>query len=68
MNTEKVGKSLIIEPSNSTYGVPLAFSPNKTSNYCAITESTSMSILLNSSKHAHAPADANPLKNFPTMM
>ena len=27
-----------------------------------------MLILLNSSKHAHAPADASPLKNFPTMM
>ena len=26
---------------------------------------TSSSILLNSSKHAHEPACANPLKNFP---
>lgn len=26
---------------------------------------TSMSILLNSSKHAHAPQDASPLKNLP---
>ena len=32
MKTEKVGKSFIIEPSNSTYGVPFAFSPNNTSN------------------------------------
>jgi hypothetical protein len=27
-----------------------------------------MLILLNSSKQAHAPADAKPLKNFPIMM
>jgi len=38
------------------------------SNYWAITESTSILIRLNSSKQAHAPALANPLKNLPTIM
>ena len=32
--------------------------------YWAITESTSTSIRLNSSKHAHAPQHARPAKNF----
>jgi hypothetical protein len=31
---------------------------------CATTESTSRSMRLNSSKHAHAPAAATPLKNL----
>jgi hypothetical protein len=64
MKTENVGSNLISVPSNSTRGEPLAFSPNKTSNYYAITERTSIFILLNSSKHAHAPAAARPLKNL----
>ncbi|RNA24725.1 hypothetical protein BpHYR1_026639 [Brachionus plicatilis] len=35
-------------------------------NICwATTDNTSKSILLNSSKHAQAPAEARPLKNFP---
>ena len=33
-------------------------------NYYAITLNTSISILLNSSKHAHAPYYANPLNNL----
>jgi hypothetical protein len=68
MNTENVGNIFIIDPSNSTYGVPFAFSPNNTSNYYAITDNTSILIRLNSSKHAHAPALANPLKNLPTII
>lgn len=32
------------------------------------TDKTSMSILLNSSKHAHAPELASPLKNLPIAM
>ena len=32
---------------------------------CAITDSTSRSMRLNSSKHAQAPELASPLKNFP---
>ena len=35
---------------------------------CATTLSTSRSMRLNSSKHAHAPDIANPLKNFPIAM
>ena len=37
--------------------------PTKLQTCCATTDSTSNSIRLNSSKHAHAPADARPLKN-----
>ena len=33
-----------------------------------MTDNTSILILLNSSKHAQAPAAANPLKNLPTIM
>ena len=33
-----------------------------------MTDKTSIFILLNSSKQAHAPADARPLKNLPTMI
>lgn len=56
------------DPSNSTYGVPFAFSPKRIKSCYAITDSTSILILLNSSKHAQAPADARPLKNLPTMI
>lgn len=31
---------------------------------CAITDNTSMSIRLNSLKHAQVPDEANPLKNY----
>lgn len=36
------------------------------STCCATTDNTSSSMRLNSSKHAHAPHDAKPLKNYKT--
>jgi len=68
MNTEKVGRILIFEPSNSIIAIPLSFAPNSYNNCYAMTLNTSILILLNSSKQHHAPALANPLKNFPTIM
>ena len=38
------------------------------STCCATTDNTSRSMRLNSSKHAHAPDDASPLKNLPIWM
>jgi len=66
MNTENVGFITILLPSNSTLGNYLALAPKRISSYCAITESTSIFILLNSSKQHQAPAAESPLKNFPT--
>ena len=67
MKTQKVGLSLISLPSKfSTISLPSAFDPNKINNCYAITDKTSIFILLNSSKQHHAPALAKPLKNLAT--
>ena len=68
MNTENVGKIRIVEFSNNTVKDPFAFSPYKVYNYCAMTDSTSILILLNSSKQHQAPALAKPLKNLATIL
>ena len=68
MKTQNVGLSLIKDSSNVNSSSPVAFAPNNYNNYCAITDSTSILIRLNSSKQAHAPADASPLKNLPTII
>jgi hypothetical protein len=67
INTQKVGLILILLPSNSHSGDPFSFSPNNYSNYYAITDNTSILILLNSSKQHQAPDEARPLKNLPTI-
>lgn len=68
MKTQNVGFILIRDSSKKISGSLLPFALNNTSSYCAITDNTSMLILLNSSKHAQAPALARPLKNFATMI
>ena len=55
--------TMVPSKSNSSSSIAMAFWME--SICCAITESTSMSIRLNSSKHAHAPAVHSPLKNLP---
>ena len=68
INTQKVSKTLISDPSKfSILSRPSAFAPNKSNSYYAMTDNTSKRILLNSSKQHQAPEAANPLKNFPTI-
>ena len=65
IKTQKVGRILITESSKLISVKPLSLAPNKVSNCWAMTERTSILILLNSSKHIQAPQQANPLKNLP---
>jgi len=68
MKTQKVGFILISDSSKMISGSLFALALKRMRSYYAITESTSMLILLNSSKHAQAPALARPLKNLATIM
>lgn len=47
-------------PSNTVLLSPLCTVPCRCVTCCAMTESTSMLMRLNSSKHANAPDDARP--------
>ena len=64
MNTAHRGSREISESSNTNRRKPrwIAFWIVKIC--AAITDSTSRSMRLNSSKHAHAPDEARPLKNL----
>ena len=66
MKTQKVGVTLMVDPSNSIYSSLLALAPKSYNNYYAMTDKTSILIRLNSSKQHQAPAEAKPLKNLPT--
>lgn len=68
IKTEQVGSSLISVPSKRSTEDPELMPLWIVRICCATTESTSRSILLNSSKQDHAPHDASPLKNFPRAM
>ena len=65
MNTEHVGSSLISVSSKMKWLTPSRMASQIDMICCATTDSTSMSMRLNSSKHAHAPELARPLKNLP---
>ena len=52
-------------PSNINLSTPAMIARCIVNICCAITDNTSNSILLNSSKHDQAPAAASPLKNLP---
>ena len=64
MNTLQSGFSEMVVSSNTNLATRprLAFWIVKIC--CAMTDNTSSSMRLNSSKHAHAPDDARPLKNL----
>ena len=64
MYTAKVVSSFTFVPSNSNHSLCWMIALVIVRICCAITESTSMSMRLNSSKHAHAPAVERPLKNL----
>lgn len=52
-------------PSNQNLSAPMRSAFWIVSSCCATTDSTSMLMRLNSSKHAHAPLCASPAKNLP---
>ena len=60
--------SPISVPSKTKLVTRAAIARWMSSTCCATTERTSRSMRLNSSKHAHAPEDAKPLKNLPIWM
>ncbi|TNN39930.1 hypothetical protein EYF80_049919 [Liparis tanakae] len=64
MDTKQLGFSLSIVPSKSKYSSLVATALWMQSTCWATTDSTSSSMRLNSSKHAHAPDEARPLKNY----
>jgi hypothetical protein len=63
--TANSGFTTISVPSNTVRFSFLWTAPWRWITCCAITDNTSILIRLNSSKHAHAPDDAKPLKNLP---
>eukprot|EP00924_Labyrinthula_sp_SR-Ha-C_P016857 snap_masked-scaffold_6-processed-gene-16.40-mRNA-1 protein AED:1.00 eAED:1.00 QI:0/-1/0/0/-1/1/1/0/73 len=63
MKELQLGLSFIITPSNKKTSKPSFFARKIVRICCAITDKTSKSILLNSSKQAQAPVPANPLTN-----
>ena len=65
MNTFAVGMSRSSTPSNTNVLTRAATALWMHSTCCATTDRTSSSMRLNSSKHAHAPDAARPLKNLP---
>ena len=65
MNTVQEGSRDISVPSNMNLLTPWLMATWMLWICWAITESTSSSMRLNSSKQAHAPAWAKPLKNLP---
>ena len=65
MKLEVVESSFTLVPSKSNHSFSWMHAFTIVSICWATTESTSMSIRLNSSKHAHAPAVLSPLKNLP---
>jgi len=64
MKTQKVGLSLMFDSSNTISLSYLPLAPNKIKSYWAMTDKTSILILLNSSKQHQAPAAAKPLKKL----
>jgi len=58
VTSKPTGQAIVTMKSDETNRVKI-----RLQTCCATTDSTSSSIRLNSSKHAHAPADARPLKN-----
>ena len=64
IKTLNVGLRLILEPSKSNMVIFAALARYIVRIYYAMTDNTSKSIRLNSSKQAHAPEDARPLKNL----
>lgn len=62
MNTAHVGSNFNIVPSNSKVLLPELIALWMVRICWATTDNTSKSILLNSSKHDHAPQEARPYK------